>query len=267
MKRLGLIAGNGKFPIMLAESAKNKDLEIIAVAFRGETSWRLETLVDKIYWIGVGQMNRLFDIFNEEDIKEAVMVGQIKHLNIFKPWIKKDAAMREFLRKVKDRRGDSLLKTVADKLQERGVTLLNSSFLLTQNLAQKGILTQKSPTSKDWEDINFGKSIAKRIAELGIGQTIVVKNKAILAVEAIEGTDKTIARGSRLGRKGCVVVKVSRPEHDMRYDIPVVGLKTLKLLKRHKVRVLAVEAGKTLLIDKDELIDGANKAGIPIVGI
>jgi len=267
MKRLGLIAGNGKFPIMLANSAKDRDIEVIAVAFRGESSRRLEGIVDKIYWIGIGQMNRLFEIFSKENIKEAIMAGQIKPIHLFKPWIKKDATMREFLRKVKDKRGDSLLKSLADKLKERGITLLNSSFLLTENLAKEGTLTKISPDKKDWEDINFGKSIAKRIADLGIGQTVVVKNKAILAIESIEGTDKAIRRGSQLGKGTCIVVKVSKPQHDMRYDIPVIGLKTLKVLKKSKVKVLAVEAGKTLLIDKNKLIEGADRAGISIVGI
>lgn len=267
MKRLGLIAGNGKFPILAAESARKNNIEIVAVAFRGETSKILENLVERIYWINVGDLGKLFEIFKKENIKEAIMAGQIRPIHLFKPWVKKDATLKAFLKKVKDNRGDSLLKNVADMLEERQVKLLDSSFLLAENLAKKGVLTKASPSQEDWENIEFGTSIAKELARLGIGQTVVVKNKAILAVEAIEGTDKTIKRGARLGNSKTIVVKVSRPLHDMRFDIPVVGLRTLKVLKKSKVKILAIEAGKTLLLDKQELLKGANNCGISIVAI
>jgi len=267
MKRLGLIAGNGKFPILVAESARDKDIDIIAIAFKEETSRRLESLVDRIYWIGIGELSKLFKIFENEDIKEAIMAGQIKPIHLFKPWIRKDATMRTFLNKARDRRGDSLLKSIADELDRRGVKLLDSSFLLTSSLAQKGILTKSSIDKKDWQDIEFGRDIAKKLASLSIGQTVIVKDKAVVAVEAIEGTDATIRRGFQLAKEGCIVVKVSRQKHDMRFDIPVVGLKTLKVLKECRVKVLAIEAQKTLLIDKNKFLKGANKLGISVVGI
>lgn len=267
MERLGLIAGNGRFPIMAAKSAKSKGIKITAVAFKEETSKELEGLVEKIYWISIGELNKLFDIFRKEETKEAIMAGQIRAVNLFKPWIKKDAALKDFLKKVKDKRGDSLLKSIVDKLKTEGIKLLDSSFLLTESIAEKGILTKRIPTDEELADIEFGKTIAKEIARLGVGQTLVVKDKAILAVESIEGTDEAIKRGACLGGGKVVVVKVSRANHDMRFDIPVIGPKTLKVLKKAKVKVLAVEAGKTLLIDKEKLLEEANKLNVSIIGI
>jgi hypothetical protein len=267
MERLGLIAGNGNFPLIAADAAGKENIKITAVAFKGETSHRLNKLVDKIYWIGIGQMSKLFDILQKEDIHKTIMAGQIKAIHLFKPWIKKDQTMKKFLQRVKDSRGDSLLKSVAEELEKRGVELLNSSFLLKESLADEGVMTDTEPDEKTWQDIKFARPLAKKIADLAIGQTIIVKNTAILAVEAIEGTDETIKRGSRLGKGQIVVVKVSRTSHDMRYDIPVVGLKTLKIAKRYKVKAIAVEAKKTLLIDKNKFLEYANKIGIAVVGI
>ncbi|MCK5306909.1 MAG: UDP-2,3-diacylglucosamine diphosphatase LpxI [Candidatus Omnitrophica bacterium] len=265
MKCLGLIAGNGRFPIAAAVSAKKRGIKITAVAFIGETSKSLEKLVEKIFWIRIGELAKLFEIFERENIKEAIMAGQIRPIHLFKPWIKKDAALKSFLRRVRDRRGDSLLESIAEELSKKGIKLLDSSFLLSESLAEEGELTARVPTADEWENIKFGKIIVKEIAGLGIGQTIIVKNKAILAVEAIEGTDKAIRRAVRLGGSGAIVVKASRPNHDMRFDIPVIGLKTLKVLKKAKIKVLAVEAGKTLLIDKQKFLKEADRLNISII--
>ncbi|MCK4519452.1 MAG: UDP-2,3-diacylglucosamine diphosphatase LpxI, partial [Candidatus Omnitrophica bacterium] len=238
MERLGLIAGNGRFPIAAAVSAGKRGIKITAVAFIGETSKTLEKLVEKIFWIRIGELAKLFDIFERENIKEAIMAGQIRPIHLFKPWIKKDAALKSFLRKVKDRRGDSLLESIAEELNKKGIELLNSSFLLSESLAEEGKLTARVPTADELENIEFGKIIAKKIADLGVGQTVIVKNKAVLAVEAIEGTDKAIRRAMRLGGGGAIVVKASRSNHDMRFDIPAIGFKTLEVLKKAKIKVL-----------------------------
>ena len=265
MERLGLIAGNGRFPIAAAVSAKKRGIRITAVGFIGETSKTLEKLVEKIFWIRIGELAKLFEIFEKENIKEAIMAGQIRPIHLFKPWIKKDAVLKSFLKKVKDRRGDSLLENIAEEFNKRGIKLLDSSFLLSESLAEKGKLTARAPTADELENIKFGRIIVKEIAGLGIGQTVVIKDKAVLAVEAIEGTDEAIRRAVRLGGSGAVVVKASRPNHDMRFDIPVIGLKTLKVLKKAKIKVLAVEAGRTLLIDKQKLLKAADRLNISIV--
>ncbi len=265
MKRLGLIAGNGNFPIMATISAKKQGIEIVAVAFLGETSKELSKYVTKIHWIRIGELGKLFYILKSENITQAIMAGQIRAVNLFKPWLKKDKILKGILKRVKDKRGDSLLDALATELDKRNIKLLDSSFLLKDFLAPEGLLTKRKPTNDELADIEFAKKIAKEIARLAIGQTIVVKNKAILAVESIEGTDAAIKRAAKLGGSQAVVVKVSKPNHDMRFDIPVIGLKTLKTLKKCKIKVIAVEAQKTLLIDREELINKANKIGITIL--
>jgi hypothetical protein len=266
MDRLALIAGNGDFPIKAAISARDKKINITAIAFKGETSKKLSQCVDKIYWIQIGEVGKIFSIIKKEDIREVIMAGQIRPIHLFKPWIKKDAHLKKILEKVKDNRGDSLLEALSDELKERGVKLLDSSFLLKDSLASEGLLTQSNLSRREREDIDFGKKLAKEIAKLSIGQTVIVKNKAVLAVESIEGTDQAIKRAAKLGGPGAVVVKASRPNHDMRYDIPVIGLKTLKVMAKCKIKVIAVEAEKTLLIDRDKLISRANRLGISILG-
>ncbi len=265
MKQLGLIAGNGNFPIMASISAKKQGIDIIAVAFLGETSRELAKHVTKIHWIRIGELGKLFHILKSENITEAILAGQIRAVHLFKPWLKKDKIIKSILKRVKDKRGDSLLNALAAELDKRNIRLLDSSFLLKEFLASEGLLTKRKPTDNELADIKFAKKIAKEIARLSIGQTIVVKNKAILAVESIEGTDAAIKRAAKLGGSQAVVVKVSKPNHDMRFDIPVIGLKTLKTLKRCKVKVIAIEAQKTLLIDKEELINQANKLGITVL--
>ena len=267
MNRLGLIAGNGKFPIMAAISAKQQDVEIIAIAFIGETSMEIVKHATKVYWIKIGELGKLFNILKNENVTEAIMAGQIRPIHLFKPWLKKDKVLTDILKKVKDKRGDSLLIALARELEKRDIKLLDSSFLLKECLASKGLLTNRRPTDSELDDIEFAKKIAKEIARLAIGQTIVVKNRAILAVESIEGTDAAIRRAAKLGGSQTVVVKVSKPNHDMRFDIPIIGLKTLKILKKSKVKVIAIEAQKTLLIDKKTLIDQANKLGITILAL
>jgi hypothetical protein len=265
MNRLGLIAGNGFFPIMAALSAKRKGIEIVAVAFKGETSRVLAKYVSKIHWIRIGELGKLFDILKEEKVEQAIMAGQIRPIHLFKPWIKKDSVLKNILRSVKDKRGDSLLDALAVELEKRGIKLLDSSFLLKESLAQEGLLTDRKPTEAELSDVDFATCIAKEIARLAIGQTIIVKNKAILAVESIEGTDAAIKRAAKLGGKSAVVVKVSKPNHDMRFDIPTIGPKTLEVLKKCKISLIAVEADETLLINKKELIEKANKYNISIL--
>ncbi len=265
--KIGLIAGNGRFPLIFAREARKKGAQIIAIAIKEETSPDLEGLVDKLFWVGVGELKRLFEIVKEEKLTTLVMAGQVRHKLIFEKGIKLDPAMKALLETIIDRKTDSLIGAVAKKLESFGIKLIDSTTFLSDYLPKKGTLTKREPIQKEWEDINFGREVAKSIAGLDIGQTVVVKEKAVLAVEAIEGTDLAIRRGAEFGKEDVVIVKVSKPSQDMRFDIPVVGPETIELMKEVGASCLAVEAEKTLLIDKDEMLSLADKYGISVVAI
>lgn len=266
-ERIGLIAGNGQFPILFAKSASSQGKEVVALAVREETDPELENYVHKIYWIGVGQLKEFFQILQKEKLKKVVMAGQIRPAHIFDQNISKDDDLKRFLKKVKDKRADSLLGGIARLLKRMGIKLLDSTTFLKSHLVSRGTLTSVEPTSSQWQDISFGANIARRIAGLDIGQTVVVKDKAILAVEAIEGTDETIKRGGTLGKTGAVVVKVSKPHQDMRFDIPLVGPKTIDSLVSASCALLAMEAGKTLLLEKEKCLQIAQENHICLLGL
>ncbi len=266
-ERIGLIAGNGQFPVLFAKEAQTKGKEVIAIAVREETTLELEKHVQRIYWIGVGELKRFFEILKEENLKQVIMAGQIKPAHLFEKNITMDDKLKTFLGKVKDKRANSLLGGIAKLLKRKGITLLDSTTFLKEHLVWQGVLTSSQPSSAQWEDIHFGRTIAKRIAGLDIGQTVVIKDKAILAIEAIEGTDEAITRGGGLGRGGAVVVKVSKPRQDMRFDIPLVGPKTLDSLHQAQCAVMAMEAGKTLFLDKEKCLKYADEYHISLVGL
>lgn len=266
--RVGLIAGEGKLPIILAKNAREEGVEVSAVGIKGKTNKKLRKYVEDFHLVKLGQLNELVQYFKNRSLKKVVMAGKVPKIHLFdKVRFAMDKELVSLLEEVKDKKDDSLLKAVANYLQQRGLVLLDSTLWLKELLPEKGILTKSSPTDREKEDVEFGKKIAKNIAGLDIGQTVVIKEKAVLAVEAIEHTDKTIIRGGKLGNGGVVVVKVSRPEQDMRFDIPVVGLRTIKILRKAKANVLAVESGKTLFIEKEKIVNTADKAGISIVAV
>lgn len=266
-ERIGLIAGNGQFPILFAKSATSQGWEIVGIAVREETSAELQNHVHKIYWIGVGQLKEFFQILEKEKLKKVVMAGQIRPAHIFDKNISMDEHLKKFLNVVRDKRADSLLGGIARILRRKGIKLLDSTTFLKSYLIRRGVLTSFPPEDAQWQDIRFGKAIAKRIAGLDIGQTVVVKDKAILAVEAIEGTDEAIKRGGALAGGGAIVVKVSKPRQDMRFDIPFVGPKTIDSLKLASCAVLAMEAGRTFLLEKEECLKKAEENKICLVGI
>jgi len=267
MEKIGLIAGNRKFPLIFAKAAKMRNYYIVAVAIKGETSPKLEKFVDKIYWLSLNEFSRMFEIFKSEGITQIVMAGQISPYRLFSKEIDKDAELKNILAQIKDKKADTIFGAIAERLKGLGFELLNSTTFIEDLLPQKGILTKREPNFNEWEDIYFGLDLAKEIAYLDIGQTVAIKNKAIVAVEALEGTDNLIRRAVRISGGGITVVKVSKPNQDMRFDIPVVGLNTIKnLVKAHAV-CLAIEAGKTLFIDKDISIQLADKKGISIVAV
>jgi DUF1009 family protein len=267
MQKLGLIAGNRRFPLILAEAAKKKDYYLVAVAIKGDTDFRLRNYVDKIYWVNLNEFSRLFEIFKDEDITQIVMAGQISPSRLFSREVETASQIKDLLISIKDKRPDSIFGAIAEKLESAGFKILDSTLFMEEFLPKKGTLTQKNPDFNAWEDIYFGFDLAKAVAQLDIGQTVAVKNKAIVAVEAFEGTDSLIRRAGKIGRAGIVVVKVSKPRQDRRFDIPVVGLNTIKNLIRAHARSLAIEADKTLFIDKAPSIRLADKHGISIVAV
>lgn len=261
---LGLIAGNGNFPLIFTKQAKKKGEKVVAVALFDETDKSIETLADKTYWINVGQLSKLIEILKKENVTKCVMAGQVKHTKLFS--VKPDLKAIALLAKLKSKTADSILSAVCSELKKEKIEFLPSDIYLSDFIAKKGILTKTKPEKSQKEDIEFGYNIAKEIAKLDIGQTVCVKDKSIVAVEAMEGTDECIRRAGKI-TDNFIVVKVARPKQDKRFDIPVIGLKTIETLKESKVSVLAVEAGKTLILEIDEVIKKADEDKICIAGI
>jgi DUF1009 family protein len=264
---LGLIAGNGRFPIIFAQNARRKGVEVVAIGINEETSKELEKFVTKIYWLSVGELENLLSILKQENIRSIVMAGQVRHKLLFDKNIKIDQRMQSLLGNLSNKKTDSIIGAVARLLEFKGIKVLSSIIFLSDYLPKQGVLTKSLPDERILKDINFGRRIAKAIAGLDIGQSIVVKEGVILAVESIEGTDETIRRAERYGKDGIVVIKVTKPRQDMRFDVPVVGPDTIKLLQEVKAACLAIEAKKTLIIDKEETIRLADEANIIVVAV
>ncbi len=265
-KKIGLIAGNGKFPLLFAREASLHGLDVVAIAVKKDTSLLIGSLVRKVYWLTLKDYARMFEIFKKEDIKKVIMAGQVNPRNLFYKDIG-DETLQRLLNAIKDKRPDTVFSAVADMLAQHDIELVDSTLLLERFLPEKGTLTKTKPDAKTWTDIRFGFDMAKRVAGLDIGQTLVVKNGSIVAVEAIEGTDAAILRGGHVANGGVVVIKVSKPNQDMRFDIPVVGPRTIINLRRVRARCLAIEAHKTLMIDRDICVRKADRWRIAIVAV
>ena len=264
-KTLGLIAGNGQFPILFAKQAKAQHFKVIAAAIKGDTSIFLKPFVDKIAWFKVGELKSLFAYFKNENVHQVIMAGQVNPNNLFEKNVMFDDEFKILFKAMQDRKADTIFSAIAEKLKEQNMELLDSTFLMKDFLAPKGTLTQRGPTLNELADIEFGKTIAKIMGGVDVGQTVVVKQKAIVAIEAMEGTDQTILRGGRISQEGAIVVKMSKPNQDLRFDVPVIGSKTIQTMIKSKARCLAIEAGKTLIIDRNACVKLANQAGICIV--
>jgi DUF1009 family protein len=261
---LGIIAGNGVYPRLLAESARKAGVKkIVAAAFTGETDPALEQHVDLIEWMRVGQLNRLLKFFREQKAHDAIMAGQIAPKNLFD--LRPDWKAMLLLGKLKQRNAESIFAAIADELAKADVDLLPATSFLEDSIAPAGLIAGPKLSRREDEDVDFGWKIAKEIAGLDIGQTVIVKNGTIVAVEALEGTNDAIRRGGALARKGAVMVKVAKPNQDMRFDVPVIGLETIRVAAEVKLRVIAVEAGRTLLLERDAIIDLAERSNISIV--
>jgi DUF1009 family protein len=267
MEKIGLIAGNRRFPILFAQAAKKKGYRIVAVAIKGDTSRALSNYADKIYWIGLNEFGRLFEIFKKEGIAKITMAGQISPHRLFSREVHSSKELQAILSSIKDKKADTIFGAVAAELKKHGLELMDSTAFLEELLPKKGTLSERGPDFGEWEDIYFGLSLAKEVAYLDIGQAVAVKGKAIVAVEALEGTDNLIRRAGKITRGGFILVKVSKPKQDLRFDIPVVGLNTVKNLIKARARCMAVEAGKTLFIDKEQSIGLADSKGISLVAV
>ena len=267
MEKIGLIAGNRRFPIIFSQSARKRHYRIVAVAIKGDTSRILRKYVDKLYWVGLGELSRLFEIFKSEGVTKVVMAGQVSPHRLFSKEIARNEEVRNLLASIKDKKADTIFGAIAERLKDAGLELISSTTFIDDLLPSKGTLTKRGPDAGEWEDIHFGLALAREIADLDIGQTVAVKGKAIVAVEALEGTDNLIRRAGQISRGAMTVVKVSKPKQDMRFDVPVVGLNTVKSLIRSRARCLAIEAKKTLFIDKDASVELADKKGLVIVAV
>lgn len=258
---IGIIAGRGAYPLMLAESAKKQGVKrIIAVAFKKETRPGIEPLVDETRWIALGQYGHMLNELEQSGVKTVVMAGQITPTHLFR--VRLDAKLIELLKSLKDRNAETIFSAIAEDLKKIGIELMHASMFMESHMPQAGLLTKRAPTESEAADIKLGFKIAKTTSTLDIGQTVVIKEGTVLAVEAFEGTDDTILRAGKLGGSGSVIVKVAKPGHDMRFDIPVIGLHTLKVLKKAKATALALEAGRAIILEKEEVIQQADKIGL-----
>jgi hypothetical protein len=266
MKKLGLIAGTGELPIAVASDARSQGYKVMAVALEPLADKTLSSYVDEIQWVNVGKLGKLIDSLKDFGIKEAVMAGKVSKTLLYKSKITPDLRAVKLLFSLKDKKDDSILLAITKELEEEGIHLLDITRFSRSIITPDGILTKNKPTDDEWKDVQFGWKIAKEIGRLDIGQTVVVRNQAVMAVEAIEGTDEAIKRGGKLAGPGAVIVKVSKPNQDMRFDVPVVGLTTLKAMIDVGAKVLAVESGKSIILNREKIIEDSKKAGISIVG-
>lgn len=264
MECLGIIAGGGPLPVVAAQEARTQGIKVVAVAVEEVASTDLAGEVDEICWIGAGQLGRLIAALKRANVTDAVMLGKVP-LNLLFSRVKIDLTGLLFYWKLKDRRGDTILASVGDALHEEGITLHDCRRFLSSIVLRKGLLTKRAPSVSEQHDIDFGRELAQSMARLRIGQTVVVKRRTILAVEAIEGTDAAIRRGGQLGNGGVVVVKVGRPDQDMRFDLPVVGPDTVAALEDAGATVLALDADHTLMLDREKVTAAADQLGLAIV--
>ena len=264
IRHVGLIAGSGQFPLLFANAARQASVRVLAIGFDGETDPALAKYVDEFHMLKLGQLNRLVETFRKGGITCAAMAGAINKTRIYTK-IRPDWRAVRFLSRLRNKKDDSLLRALADELESEGILVQPSTIFLPELLAPEGILTRRKPNRRERADMAFGWNLAKAIGTLDIGQCLVVKHQAVLAVEGIDGTDATIMRGGRLCREGAVVVKVSKPFQDLRFDVPAAGSDTIDTMKRVNARVLMVEAGKTVIFDREKMIDTADAAGISII--
>ena len=275
ISRIGLIAGNGRFPFLVLDAARAAGYEVVVVAVKEEAFPEIEDRgADSVHWLSLGELSKLIETFKREGVRRAIMAGQVKHKQIFSA-IRPDWRMAKLLLSLATRNTDSLLGAVAKVLAEEGITLENSTALLEPLLVKSGVLTRRAPTEQERKNIDYGRAVARQVAQHDIGQTVVIAETACVAVEAMEGTDATIERAGRiLGSlhgdastlsRELTVVKIAKPNQDMRFDVPVIGVKTIEVMQGAGASCLALDAGKCLLLDGEKVLEAANAAGIAVV--
>jgi DUF1009 family protein len=275
MQRIGLIAGNGTFPLLVLDAARAAGCEVVVIAIKEEASPEIESRgATSVHWLSLGELSKLIETFQREGVRRAVMAGQVKHKQIFSA-IRPDWRMAKLLLSLTMRNTDSLLGAVAKVLAEEGIALENSTGLLEPLLAKPGTLTRRAPTEQERKNIDYGRVVARQLAQHDIGQTVVIAETACVAVEAMEGTDATIERAGRIMgslhgdastlSRALTVVKIAKPNQDMRFDVPVIGVKTIGVMQAAGATCLALDAGKCLLLDGDKILDAANVAGVAVV--
>ena len=268
--RLGLIAGNGRFPFLVLDAARAQGHDVTIVAAKEETFPELNDAARRhgasIHWISLGQLGKCISVLREAGVTHAVMAGQVKHTKIFSGGIVPDLAFLSVLKQLPSKNTDGLIGAVANVLHDRGIELMDSTSLLQPLLARPGVLTRRAPTDDEQKDFEFGYRMADTIAALDIGQTVAVKHQAVVAVEAMEGTDDVIARAGKIAGPGTRVVKVAKPNQDMRFDVPVVGVATIAAMRAAGATAITIDAGKTLVVDGQPFFDAADAADIAVVG-
>jgi DUF1009 family protein len=274
MERIGLIAGNGKFPFLILEAARARGYAVVVAAIKEEAFPEIESHgAAAVHWLSLGELSRLIDTFKQEGVKRAVMAGQVKHKQIFSS-IRPDWRLAKLLLSLATRNTDALLGAVAKVLADEGITLENSTWLLEPLLVKPGVLSSRAPSEQEQKNIAYGRAVARQLAAYDIGQTVVIAESACVAVEAMEGTDATIERAGQIMRslhgdastlsRGLTVVKIAKPNQDLRFDVPVVGVKTIEIMQAAGATCLALDAGKCLMLDGEGVLKTANAAGIAI---
>jgi DUF1009 family protein len=261
-----LIAGNSRFPLLFAQAAQAEGVDLVAVAHQGETPAELAALIPNLAWVRVGELGKIIAIFQAAGVTQAVLVGGIRKSGALTN-IQPDERGLAFISRLPSLQDDVILRGIARELESEGITVVESTRFLSPLLPQAGTLTMTAPTARHWQDIHFGFAAARDIGRWDIGQSLVVKQRAVIAVEGIEGTNAAIRRGGELGGPGAVVIKVSKPQQDLRFDVPAVGPETISIMHEVKAVALALEAGKTLMIDKEDFLRRANACGISVVAL
>jgi DUF1009 family protein len=264
--KFGLIAGNGKFPFLVLEGARKAGAEVVVAAIREETDPEIERINARVTWVGIGQLGKMLRFFKKEGVAKAIMAGQVKHVQIFSRAIP-DVRMLKMLLRLPKRNTDALIGAVAGELEAEGIELIDSTYFLKDHLPTVGTLTKRAPDERERGDIEYGLEIAREIARLDLGQTIVIRDRACVAIEAMEGTDAVIRRAGGLVRGRLTVVKIAKPDQDMRFDVPVVGVPTIESMIDSGATCLCLTAGKTLMFDREEVVKLANKHKIAAVAV
>ncbi len=265
--RYGLIAGNGKFPFLVLEAARTQGIDMVVAAIKEETFPEIEQHATTVHWMSLGQLGKLIKTFKSEGVNRAIMAGQVKHKQIFSGIIP-DLKMIQLLASLATKNTDSLIGAVAKLLEEEGIHLMDSTAFLGPLLPEPGVLTRRQPSEEEKKDLDYGYKIARELGRLDLGQSVVVCDGACVAIEAMEGTDAIVERAAALvNGRSLRVVKLAKPNQDLRFDVPVIGPATVRLMARLKASALAIEARKTLMIDRDELIGVADRESVTIVAV